>query len=137
MRLTQLQEAVRLESELIKTIRAMQNSMRAIGAVPHWTNFVQTRGWPGVRDQLDGAALRKFKAWWDLIALQLRDRNDNQTLQYAVALLVKERSRRSYSKEVPVKPEAFGITDSEHAGRVRDWVLTNYESLNPDLALGS
>ena len=125
---------IRNESELILAIKAMQNSLRLIGVIPTFYNFKHCEGWPTIAQQLAGSEMRKFEAWWNLIVELQRGKEDQTTLMLAVAYLVKERQRRSYSKEIAVNPIAFGITDEQHSQQVREHVLRYYEALNPDLA---
>jgi hypothetical protein len=133
MEQTDLNSLVADNLKLIPYIRAQQNSLRLIGAIPTWENFAQTEAFRDfIREGFTPQERRKYKAVWDLIWTLCRDKKDLGTVQLAFAYLLQESYKRSYTPNVPpVIPQRYGITDQQHWMRVKEYVLSNYENFIP------
>lgn len=125
-----IRKIIAMDSLLVARIFTEQRTMRLANQIPSWECFASTEHWRQVAALLDGRECRKYQAWWTLIYSLCRDSKDGATVACACAYLVKEKMRRSYSKELTVKPERWRLTPEE-AGKIREYVLTHYESLNP------
>ena len=128
-----MNDLVANESRLITLIRAQQNSLRLLGIVPGWYAFTQSEVfWEFRKAGFTNREKAKYQAWWTFLFAIMRNKDDKETVQYGVACLIAEKARRSYGKTIPVQPKSFGLSDDEHATRVREYVLEHYEGLNPN-----
>lgn len=124
---------VRFDAELVKHIRAQQNSYRSVGIIPSWANFVADEFWWEICKTLTTNKERaKYQAWWNLLFEYLRDPRDEASLMYAVGVMVQEKLRRSYGKNRSVAALECGVEDEAHARKIEEYVRTHFESLNFD-----
>jgi hypothetical protein len=123
---------VRDESSLIKFIRLRMSTLRLGKIIPTWSNYISsTSDWREIERTLTWDAKKKFRAWWIMMFELMRHEKDLPSVQLAVCYLVRERQRRSYSKEFKIDPAKFGVP-SDHAWKIEEHVKRHYESLNPE-----
>lgn len=118
------------EGLLIQHILLYQRTMRVAGIVPTYANFLQTEVYWEMMKELDTTDLAKYRAWWELIFDCQRHQDDRPSVVLAIAYIVQETQRRSYSKMMPVLHKPMGIDDA-HAAMVKDTVLKHFEKLHP------
>lgn len=121
---------VRYEQQLFRVIGAQQRTLRLIKLIPSWEVFMQTEAFFELRKVLDGVEMRKYRATWRMFFELMRDEKDNASILCATVYLVAERAHRQYAKVLTVKPEAWNIPP-EHATKIKEFVQTHYEDLNP------
>lgn len=123
---------VRYESELIKFIRLRMNTLRLAKLIPSWTAFVSSGPhWRSIEQHLTWEGKKKFRAFWNLMFELMRHERDLKSVELAVLYLVREKQRRSYSKEIRIDPAKFDVP-AEHAWKIEEHVRSHYEALNPE-----
>jgi len=126
-------QLVRFESKLINFIRIRMNTLRLGKIIPTWYNYVSsTSDWREVERGLTSDWKRKFRAFWNLMFHCMRHPKDLPSVQLAVAYLVREKRVRGYAKVAPICPEKLGVP-GDHALKVEEYVLSNFETLTPGL----
>jgi hypothetical protein len=121
---------VRFESDLFRVIKAQQNTLRCIKVVPTWEAFMGTEAYSTIAKELNGQEMRKYRATWRMFFELQRDPEDKGSILLATLYLIQERARRTYSKTITVRPDAYNISE-EHAQKVKEFVLRHYGDLNP------
>lgn len=122
------------EGEMLRSISTAMNSLRLVKVIPTFYNFAQLEVWQHMSRDWSGAEKRKYGRWWDGLYHVMRDKSDKASVALFIAYLLQEQARRNGSK-MEVVPATAGITDLEHAERVREYVLSHYEGLNPDIGI--
>ena len=104
-------------------------TMRLAGLIPSWENFMQTPYFYQMTGILDKEELQKYRAWWETI-YEISEGNDlpRGIAMFMLAIICRETLRRVYAKEMPIRPERYGLTE-EKADQIKEAVLLRYEGL--------
>jgi hypothetical protein len=121
---------VKDERALVRHIILNQNTMRLTKIIPLWSNFRTMHYYRTMQQFLDGAMLRKYQAWWELIFIVGdTDRQANkQSLMFAWTFLVAEVMHRKHGRVRSVDAGKFGLKPEREA-ELKEAVLSRYESL--------
>lgn len=125
------------EGELLRSISACMNSMRALKLIPDWYHFSHTDAWWEMSRQWTSRQKTKYEAWWSAIYHLQRDKSDKATVGLIIAYCLQEKVRRNHNHTPTVFPQKLGITDDLHALRVQEYVRSKYEALDPELGIGA
>jgi len=122
--------------QLMRYIRAQQRSLRLVGIIPTWKNFMDSDFYFEEFQRDGGITIterRKYQAFWEMLLQLPRDKNDHQSISLAFAYLFQEKQRRDGGRIPEVDPRKFKFVgkDKEHVEKVREFVLSNYENLVP------
>jgi hypothetical protein len=127
------------ESHLLPFITVQQRTMRAAKLIPTFELYSQTEVfWRMRKAGVDGALLRKFRAWWELLFEVQRYPDDEATIKLALAYVVQEHLQQGYGKNMPVDPAQFGIVGLDHVAKVQIAVKSRIKDLCPrEVAAGA
>lgn len=128
-----LNTLVAYDGKLIPYIKAQQNSLRLLKIIPTWQNFTMTDAYRDFQTKggITITEIRKYRAMWNLLFELPRDRKDHRTIALAFCYLVSEIQRRGGDKPMRVDPIKYGIKDTNHSERVKEYVLKHFQDLVP------
>lgn len=122
---------IRFDSHLIPYILLMQRTMRIAKVIPVFGAFAELREWRAIRAATTGELQRKFRAWWNVIFESMRNIDDQSSVKLAMCYVVQRQLEVQYGKHLPVYPAQAGVNDIEHAEKIREAVLLNFQDLMP------
>ena len=124
---------------LVQFVITQQNSLRLAKLIPEYGLWLAETeyGWRVKRARLDGKAMRKLKAWWELI-FEIQRENEkgkNFNAQKSVALAFTYVTQLVHFKRIAVDPANFGfdeVLDREHLLKIQIAVQSRLQDLAPD-----
>jgi hypothetical protein len=128
-----LRSIIHDDGKLINHVVLLQNTMRLAKLIPSWEAFCDSEHWfemsADINDQL---AVKKFRAWWQLIFMitsgeRKKQHVDSEAIVLAVQTLVVERARRAYGKNSEI-PRAVHIPFARQQ-EIKIEALSRYEDL--------
>jgi len=120
---------IRSLPKLVKHIRVNMRTMRLAHLIPTWESFLQTGYCETMTRHLDREELAHYRAWWELIfAIAPGREPTRKEAIYALAVIVRKQARDSYSKEMSINHDEYGLTEKE-ADNIREEVLIRHKDL--------
>lgn len=123
------------EGPLLQHIRAVMNTLRMCALIPNFYNYSQTEAWWKASRHWTDRQKEKYKAWFEGLYRCTRDKDDKASVHLFLAYLIQEKAKRANQQIPNIFPVKYGVSDAQHAERIREYVRSHFEALAIDAAL--